>query len=116
MEKKRRVEYIKPFDIKTANVDVKCKVIYFERESELQYKRTEIHSDVPCGSVVQKVTLYHDSESQCYQLSAVDKLSLDNYFLQRTGQNDMADDGRRVTLTYSSWGRQRRTINFSGVV
>ena len=111
--KKRRIEYIKPFDIKTANVDVKFKVICFERESELQLKRTEIHSDVPCSSVVQKVTLYYDSEAQCYQLSAVDKLSLDTYFSRRTGRDGMADDGRRVTLTYSSRGRQRRTIQFS---
>eukprot|EP00112_Aurelia_sp_Birch-Aquarium-sp1_P006481 Seg17159.1 transcript_id=Seg17159.1/GoldUCD/mRNA.D3Y31 product="hypothetical protein" protein_id=Seg17159.1/GoldUCD/D3Y31 len=112
--KTRRVEYVKPFDTKTANVDVEFKVIHFERQSELQLNRTEIHSDIPCSSVVQKVTLYYDNESQCYQLSAVDKLSLDRYFSRRPGRNDMADDGRRVRFTYSSRGRQRRTVQFSG--
>ena len=75
--KKRKVEYVKPFDRKTTNVEGNCKVIYFEGESQLQLKRTEISSDIPCSSVLQKVTMYYDNESQCYQLAAVGRLLLD---------------------------------------
>ena len=44
MEKKRRVEYVRPFGIKTTNVQVNFKVIYVEHKSELKLERTDIHS------------------------------------------------------------------------
>ena len=89
------------------------KVIYFERKSELELERTDIHSEVPRSNVLQKVTVTYQQDTQLYCLSAIDKLSLGTYFSRRMGQNNLADDGRRVTLTYSSRGRQRRSVLFS---
>ena len=111
--RKRRVEYVRPFDIKTNNVQVNFKVIYFERKSELELERTDIDSEVPCSNVLQKVTVTYQQDAQLYCLSAIDKVSLDTYFSQRMGQNNLADDGKRVTLTYSSRGRQKRSVQFS---
>ena len=88
---------MRPFDIKTNNVQVNFKVIYFERKSELEQERTDIHSEVPCSNVLQKVTVTYQQDAQLYCLSAIDKLSLDTYFSRRMGQNNLADDGRRVT-------------------
>ena len=41
--RKGRVEYMRPFDFKTNNVQVNFKVIYFERKSELELERTDMH-------------------------------------------------------------------------
>ncbi len=111
--RKRRVEYVRPFDITTNNVQVNFKVIYFERRSELDLERTDIHSEVLCNNVIQKVTVTYQQDAKLYCLSAIDKQSLDTYFSRRMGQNNLADDGRRVTIRYSSRGRQRRSVQFS---
>ena len=108
--RKRRVEYVRPFDIKINNVQVNFKVIYFERKSELELERTDIHSEVPCSNVLQKVTVTYQQDAQLYCLSAINKLFLDAYFSRRMGQNNLADDGRQVTLMYSSRGQQRRSV------
>ena len=94
--RKRRVEYVRPFDIETNNVKVNFKVIHLERKSELELERTDNHSEVPCSNVLQKVTVTYQQDAQLYCLSAIDKLFLDTYFSQRMGQNNLADDGRQV--------------------
>ena len=100
--RKRRVEYVRPFDIETNNVQVNFKVIHLEHKSELELERTDIHSEVPCSNVLQKVTVTYQQDAQLYCLSAIDKLFLDTYFSQRMGQNNLADDGRQVMQQFQA--------------
>ena len=71
---------MRPFDIKTNNVPVNFKGIYFQHKSELELERTDIHSEVPCSRVLRKGTVTYQQDAQLYCLSAIDKLSLDTYF------------------------------------
>ncbi len=108
----RRVEYVRPFDLRTENVEVHFKVTLLEKLNDLELKWTDIHAEIPAASVIQRVSVYRKDESCNYVISAVDKLSLDTYFDRRHGQSNIADDGRRVTLSVSSRGRQRRSVQF----
>ena len=108
----RRVEYVRPFDLNTRNVEVHFKVTLLEKLNDLELKWTDIHAEIPATSTIQRVNVYEKDNSYNYVLSAVDKLSLDTYFNRSHGQSNIADDGRRVTLSFSSRGRQRRSVQF----
>ena len=104
-------EYIRPFNISTSNVDVNFKVMLLERLTELELKGTDISIEVPSKSIIQRVNVNYDKDSNLYLLSGIDKLSLNTYFERLgSGQNRSTDDGRRVSITYSSRGRQRRSV------
>ena len=103
---------MRPFDLNTRNVEVHFKVTLLEKLNDLELKWTDIHAEIPATSAIQRVNVYERDNSCNYVLSAVDKLSLDAYFNRSHGQSNIADDGRRVTLTVSSRGRQRRSVQF----
>ena len=52
-------------------------------------------------------------ENDIYSISALDKLTLDERFSRHPTRHNMADDGRRVTMTKRSSGRVARTIQYS---
>ena len=91
-------------------MDVHFKVAILEKLTSLGWKWTDIHAEIPATSAIQQVSVYEKDNSCNYVLSAVHKLSLDTYFDWSHRQSNIADDGRRVTLSASSRGRKRRSV------
>lgn len=105
----RKIDYVRPVNVKDAVPDIMFTVNVLQKES-LGYKYSDEILETPLNNVLFAVEMYRDQESGHYSLSALDTLSLQSHFQRTHGAHSIDDDGRRVHISVSSRGRIRRNI------
>ncbi len=105
----RKIDYVRPVNVKDAIADLIFTVNVLQKESR-GYKYSDEILETPLNNVLFAVEMYRDQESGHYSLSALDTLSLESHFQRSHGTHDIDDDGRRVHISVSARGRIRRNI------